>query len=132
MGKKLMNKYFKTIFIILILLATSACQSSKLDIYGMPKPPKEGPQEYITGWTDGCKTGMTSYGSYYLKAKYQVNVKPNMMRDFRYNKGWELSQRYCSYYISTYLSNNELTDYKVRSDNTLFSLQSDGFFEYSW
>jgi hypothetical protein len=124
-------KNMKKIFIILLItITTSACANNALDIYGMPKPPKNGPAEYIEGWKAGCQTGMTAYSSYYLRTRYSTNVNGEMMSHPHYNTGWNLGLRYCQYYVSTYLSNKELGHGDLRADNTWFSVKSDGFFSY--
>ena len=97
----------------------------------MPKPPTEGPQEYIMGWKAGCETGMTTYSNSYMRTKYQTNVDGRMMQNRYYNRGWELGQRYCSYYSSTYLSNKEFFKKDLRNDEKWFNLESDGFFNYN-
>ncbi|MCE3232150.1 MAG: hypothetical protein K0R98_407 [Rickettsiaceae bacterium] len=128
MGNKNLGKEIGTLLISLLLL--TACQNSRLDITGMPHPPKEGPPEYIAGWKAGCETGMTSYSSDYLRTRYSTNVDGHMMEDPYYNKGWELGQSYCSYYVSSYLSNKEFASNDLRSNDTWFNLKSDGFFSY--
>lgn len=116
--------------VIAILLMLTACQNSRLDITGMPHPPTEGPPAYIEGWQAGCETGMGAYGSDYTRIRYGVNVDGHNMEDPNYNKGWELGQSYCSYYVSTYLSNRELSDGDLRQDDQWFKLKSDGFLSY--
>lgn len=97
----------------------------------MPHPPKVGPQDYLQGWEDGCRTGIASYGNSYLRTHYQTSVNAEKMKLPHYQKGWEVGQSYCSYYTSSYLSNTELTQNDARSSNTWFSLKGDGFFNYS-
>ena len=116
--------------LLFITIVTSACANNKLDVYGMPKAPTQGPEEYITGWKAGCQTGMTAYSSNHLRNRYSTNVDGNMMANPLYSKGWELGLSYCQYYISNYLSNQEFSKGDLRADNTWFSMQSDGFFSY--
>ncbi len=121
----------KNILTICLVILLNACANQPLNIYGMPKAPKTGPAEYIQGWHAGCETGMTAYSTDYLRSTYRTNVDGYMMQNKYYAKGWELGQSYCSYYVSTYLSNkNEFTDKDLRSGNTWFSMKSDGFFSY--
>ena len=132
-----MKKYY-----LILLLALTACYNPKLNMAVMPKVPTNGPPAYIAGWKAGCETGMASYGNSYLRTRYKTNVDGRMMANPHYNKGWELGQRYCSYYSSTYLANTEMaslsndsyTSSDLRSSNTWFDLKSDGFFSYesSW
>jgi len=122
---------FKKIIIILLLLTTAACTSDKLNTFGMPKDPKVGPDEYKQGWHDGCKTGMNTYGSSYMRTKYKTTINAQMMQNPYYRRGWDIGQRYCSYYISTYLSNHEFFANDLRSKNTWVKLQSDGLFSYT-
>jgi hypothetical protein len=128
----------KNIILIFILLCLASCYGNKFNIATMPKPPKEGPPEYIEGWKDGCSTGLTTYSNSFYRTKYKTMINGHKMENLYYHKGWELGQRHCSYYSSTYLSNNELSrvsgdfyaNKDLRSDNTWFSLKSDGFFSY--
>ena len=96
----------------------------------MPEAPKEGPPEYIAGWKDGCKTGMTAYSNSYLRTLYGVEVDAEAMQNVHYNKGWRLGNRYCSYYVSRYLTlgyidNPGFKGSDLRSEDTWFSLKSD-------
>ena len=131
-----MKKY---IIGFLLLCTLTACYNPHLNIKAMPDAPTQGPPEYIAGWKAGCQTGMTAYSNSYLRTRYRTNVDGHLMQNPHYNKGWELGQRYCSYYTSTYLANTEMaslsndnyTKSDLRSDNTWFSLKSDGFFTYN-
>jgi hypothetical protein len=120
----------KIFSLAVLLLALTACQNSRLDITGTPHAPTEGPPEYIAGWKAGCQTGMTSYSSDFLRTRFRTNVEGYRMEDPNYNKGWELGHNYCTYYITTYLSNKEFTQADRRSDDTWFKLKSDGFLSY--
>lgn len=125
---------------LILLLMLTACYNPRLNIATMPKAPVDGPPEYIAGWKAGCETGMATYGNSYLRTKYSANVDGYRMENQNYNKGWELGQRYCSYYSATYLANKEMAyvsgdDYTksdLRAENTWFSMQSDGWFSYEW
>ena len=126
------------VFLLITLLVIPGCYNSGLNIATMPKPPLIGPPEYIAGWEAGCETGMSSYSNSYYRTRYSAKVDGHMMNDANYNTGWDLGQRYCSYYTSTYLVNNELSyvsndEYSksdLRADNNWFNLKSDGFFSY--
>lgn len=125
-------------FSLILLLALTACYNPRLTMATMPKAPTEGPPEYIAGWSAGCETGMATYGNSYYRTRYKTNVDGESMKNPLYNKGWELGQRYCSYYSATYLSNKEMayasndhyTKSDLRADDTWFNLKSDGFFSY--
>jgi len=129
-----MKKYI----IITALLMLTACYNPNLNIATMPKPPTKGPTEYKQGWQDGCETGMVTFGNSYTRLRYKTKVDSRMMSNNAYRKGWEVAQRYCSYYIATYLSNTELShatndDYTksdLRSSDTWVRETSDGFFSY--
>lgn len=116
--------------LLLLVLLLPACATQTVTSYGMPKAPTQGPQEYIEGWKAGCQTGMTAYGSDYLRTRYSANVDGNKMANPEYNKGWELGNSYCQYYVSTYLSNPEFNKQDIRSDNTWFTMHTDGLFSY--
>lgn len=127
---------------LVLLLVLTACYNPNLNIATMPKVPTQGSNEYITGWRAGCETGMATYSNSYMRTRYKTNVDGRMMQNRDYNKGWELGQRYCSYYSATYLGNTEMayvskdkyTKSDLRADNSWFGLKSDGFFSYqsSW
>ncbi len=125
---------------ITLLLTITGCYNPGLNITTMPKPPLQGPPEYIAGWEAGCETGMTSYSNSYYRTRYKAKVDGHMMSDENYNKGWELGQSYCSYYTGTYLastemaylSNDEYTKSDLRASNSWFNLKSDGFFSYNF
>lgn len=122
----------KKLLIILLLSLLPACVTNpRLDIYGMPHPPKDGTQDYRDGWQAGCETGMATYSGSYLRNRYNTNVDGERMTNKHYNRGWELGQRYCSYYANTYLANKEFTDSDLRSDETWFSVKADdSWFSY--
>ncbi len=128
-SKKKKNKN-KVKLVLLALVLATACQSTNLKTVGLPKAPTKGPKEYINGWTSGCQTGMTAYTNNYYRASYKVQVDPKMMRHPYYQKGWEVGQSYCSYYMSTYLANKEFFSNDLRSENTWFKLKGDGMFSY--
>lgn len=122
----------KYISILLTLLILSACTSQgSLHTFGMPHAPTTGPAEYRAGWEEGCQTGMATYGGAHLKTNYHTAVNAEAMKNPYYQKGWEVAQAYCSYYISSYLSNTEIVNNDTRSDNNWFSLKGDGFFSYT-
>ncbi|GEM_PF-6438641 len=126
------------ITIVLSMMMLGACYNPKLNITSMPNVPTQGPPDYIDGWKAGCETGMATYSNSYLRSRYRTSVDPARMTNPVYNKGWELGQRYCSYYVSTYLSNTEMAsltnDEYTRSDlresNTWISLETDEYFSY--
>lgn len=130
--EKKMNKYLIKITLLAAISFLSACNHMPVKAagIGMPKAPTEGPEEYIIGWKDGCKTGMSSYSSSYLRTMYGVTVDADAMKNINYSKGWRLGNRYCSYYTSRnltlgYFDNAGFKDSDLRSDNTWFSLESD-------
>ncbi len=121
-----MKRIVNILIILFLLNLVCACYSERFSSYpGMPKPPKTGPQEYLVGWQDGCSTGMTSYSSDYLRSQYKTRANGEMMRHPYYQKGWEVGQSYCSYYLSTYLSNHELASNDLRSSPTWYHLKHD-------
>lgn len=131
-------KEMKNILTLALILTLTACYNPRFNVATMPKPPQFGPEEYKQGWKAGCETGMATYSNSYYRTKYKTNVDGNMMKNANYNKGWELGQRYCSYYSSTYLANTEMASLSddsysksdLRAENTWFTLKSDGFFSY--
>lgn len=122
----------KSIYILFSLLILSACNSQgTLRTFGMPHVPTSGPDEYRLGWEDGCRTGMSTYSGAHLKTNYHAAINAEAMKNQYYRKGWEVAQAYCSYYISSYLSNTEMVNNDTRSENTWFTLKGDGFFSYT-
>jgi hypothetical protein len=74
---------------------------------------------------------MATYSNAYYRNRYSTNVNGQMMRNPRYNKGWETGQSYCSYYVSTYLGNPEFTKSDLRASDKWFTVAGDGFFNYT-
>jgi hypothetical protein len=118
-------------FLLAVLLLLNACVNNpRLDITGMPHAPTDGPPAYQQGWNDGCQTGSTAYSSDYMRTRLGANFDGHNMEDPNYNRGWELGNSYCMYYMSTYLNNREFAQNDLRSDDTWFKMESDGFFSY--
>lgn len=120
----------KTIVYGIIMVLCASCHDARLQGFGLPHPPQEGPPEYIAGWRDGCETGMTAYSSDYMRTRYKTAIDTTQVQNAIYRRGWEVGQRYCSYYLSTYLNNKEFFSNDLRSENAWMTLKSDGFFSY--
>lgn len=120
--------------IVAILLSVSACGTGRFNHVGMPKPPTEGPPDYIAGWEDGCETGMTTYSHSFMQTRYKANINAQMMAtNQNYNKGWRLGNKYCTYYTSRYMTLGYIdapgfNDSDLRSEDTwFFNGADDGF-----
>lgn len=123
------NILISSLACIFLILLLAGCNTSRngnfFSFKGMPKPPTEGPPEYIAGWEDGCQTGMTAYSTTMLRTFHTAQVNAPMMSNTNYNKGWRLGNRYCNYYTSRYLSmgyfdDDSFSNSDLRSDNTWF------------
>ena len=69
-----------------------------------PKPFKMGmrtedaPEEYKSGWDDGCTTGLSTMVPGYYKSFYQYKLDPNMLDNKMYYQAWKDAYTYCRHY----------------------------------
>jgi hypothetical protein len=70
---------------------------------GMGSPDKsKGSAEYLKGWDDGCKTGLSTMVSGYYKSFYGFKQDPYMVDNPSYYKAWKDAFTYCKQYAFKY------------------------------
>jgi hypothetical protein len=99
------------IFITLIIFTLSGCAGkifSENSIFapnplkmGGPDKSKASP-EYLKGWDDGCKTGLSTMVSGYYKSFYSFKQDPYMVSNPVYYKSWKDAYTYCRQYSFRY------------------------------
>lgn len=99
----------KFIFLSL-LLALPACWNPITN----PKPPllktemDVGPPEYRQGYNDGCQTGLSAYGTTYMKSVYAMKKTARYANDRMYNQAWKDAWNYCYMFM-----------FMIRSDDSI-------------
>ena len=67
--------------------------------FKMTRPdPNKGSPEYLKGWDDGCKTGLSTMITGYYKSFYQFKQDPYMTSNATYYKAWKDAYGYCKNY----------------------------------
>lgn len=66
--------------------------------YGMGRPDNTAPPEYLKGWDDGCKTGLSTMNLGSYKGFYKYTVTQDLYTDPRYYKAWKDAYTYCRQY----------------------------------
>lgn len=65
------------------------------------------PAEYKQGWQDGCKTGISMYGTSIHKAFYKFTLDPELRDNTTYNRIWHNARSYCRSETNRFLAGNE-------------------------
>lgn len=65
---------------------------------GMGRPDKSAGPEYLKGWDDGCKTGLSTMNLGAYKAFYQYTMSPELYNNARYYRAWKDAYTYCRQY----------------------------------
>lgn len=68
---------------------------------GSPDKNKASP-EYLKGWDDGCKTGLSTMVNGYYKSFYAFKQDPYMIDNVVYYQAWKDSYTYCRQYSFRY------------------------------
>lgn len=101
----------KNIIFIIILSILSSCVGAiaKDDSFFAPKPLRmggpdkaKGSPEYLQGWDDGCKTGLSTMVPGYYKSFYKFKQDPYMINNSVYYKSWKDAYTYCRQYSFRY------------------------------
>ena len=95
------------IFAITFTLALSACGLGGNDIRPLyppflPPPPEGGPQEFQTGWRDGCDTGLAAHGTDVYRTAFQFTQDPSLTLNPIYYQAWKDAENFCRTYIFEY------------------------------
>lgn len=99
------------IFMAIMVCLTGGCTGkvfSDESIFA-PKPLRMGgidktksPPEYVKGWDDGCKTGLSTMVNGYYKSFYGFKQDPYMIGDKTYFQAWNDAYTYCRQYSFRY------------------------------
>lgn len=101
----------KIALLIIVLVAVNSCTGkifSENSIFAphplrMSGPDKsKGSPEYLQGWDDGCKTGLSTMVQGYYKSFYGFKQDPYMIGNPVYYKAWKDSYTYCRQYSFRY------------------------------
>ena len=101
----------KILSIIILSLAVTSCGGKVFsdDSIFAPMPlrmgtpdKKKGSPEYLKGWDDGCKTGLSTMVNGYYKSFYQFKQDPYLASNPVYYKAWKDSYTYCRQYSFRY------------------------------
>lgn len=100
-----MLRLFCSLLLSLLLLTGCVGQIFSDDSFFAPKPVgMSGPDkehasaDYLKGWDDGCKTGLSTMVQGYYKSFYQFKQDPYMINNPTYYKAWKDSYTYCRQY----------------------------------
>ena len=102
----------KNIVVLLLMLGLlSACSGqlfSENSIFApkpfrMGGPDKNAHPDYLKGWDDGCKTGMSTMVHGFYKSFYTFKQDPYMLSNERYYKAWKDSYTYCRQYAFKFI-----------------------------
>ena len=97
----------KIIFLILAIFIVSSCRGQIFSESNpiAPKPFQMGGPDrenadpiYLSGWDDGCNTGLSTMNHGYYKSFYAFKQDPYMARNPMYYKAWKDAYTYCRQY----------------------------------
>lgn len=96
---------FALIIIITLPLTSCAGKIFSDDSIFAPKPlrmrgpdTKKGSPDYLEGWDDGCKTGLSTMNPGFYKSFYGYKIDPYKVSNIVYYKAWRDAYTYCRQY----------------------------------
>lgn len=100
-------KQFRSLFVSCVLLTVLAACAGQ-DLYKprhplMGKPAENAAPEYLSGWNDGCDTGLSTMNPSFYKAFYKFKQDPDMFANPVYYKAWKDAYTYCRHYSFRYV-----------------------------
>lgn len=91
--------------LIIFALLLSSCKAMEMVGNQLVKPRPWGISEvpdgspmFRYGWSDGCDTGLSSYGNDRYKIKYKYTQQPDLLKNKDYYRAWKDAYNYCSWY----------------------------------
>ncbi|MCC7259517.1 MAG: hypothetical protein IT567_00620 [Alphaproteobacteria bacterium] len=87
----------RTIVAMILVLGLAACKPIQLNYVG----PREGPEEYLEGYDDGCDSAVAVEGDFWQKMFYGHVKDPDMAEDKLYKNGWNEGYSYCRSYMGS-------------------------------
>lgn len=82
-----------------MLLLASGCFLAKPASLDLEPPP--GSAEYRQGWSDGCESGLSAYGTPFYKTFHRVKQDPILAQNKVYYQVWKDAYAYCAVYVMT-------------------------------
>lgn len=101
--KSIFVKFF-SIFICASFLSSCAGQIFSEKSFFAPKPfrmggpDKDADPMYLSGWEDGCHTGLSTMNHGYYKSFYKYKQDPYKANNPVYYKAWKDAYTYCRHY----------------------------------
>ena len=100
------KRIIQSFFILLILLASTACNTTRHNVFAPNKKifnmvPDDAPADYKNGWTDGCESGLsTGFANDYYKSFYRFrkDIKQVEANNVVYLRPWGAAMIYCRHY----------------------------------
>src|SRR4051812_30823475 len=101
----------KPTFVIITVTMLAGCEGKYFsdDSIFAPKPlkiggpdKKKGSPDYLQGWDDGCKTGLSTMVNGYYKSFYGYKQDPYKIDNPIYYKAWIDAYTYCRQYSFRY------------------------------
>lgn len=96
---------------MILVMALAACQGSGAPWMRkmMDGPPKQANQNplpplYLTGWKDGCETGVSANTNSFYKFYYKYRQNADLVMNDIYYRGWKDAFDYCQRYTRMYYS----------------------------
>jgi hypothetical protein len=103
-----MNNMLRKLLLLLVICCITGCAGKIFNSKSMfaPKPFRMGgpardgstDPDYLSGWDDGCETGMSTMVQGYYKSFYAFKQDPYMVSNPVYYKAWKDSYDYCRHY----------------------------------
>jgi hypothetical protein len=93
------------IVLAIILLSLTACQVGppwQQWMFEGPPPGQKYSDMYVSGWKDGCETGVSASSNHWYKQFYHFRQDPILAQNRVYYKGWKDALSYCNRYIYQY------------------------------
>ena len=109
MGNRIKYALYGLMLLTILLLTGCTGKIFSDDSIFAPKPlpmngpdKKKGSADYLEGWDDGCKTGLSTMVSGYYKSFYGYKIDPYRVSNATYYKAWKDAYTYCRQYSFRY------------------------------
>jgi len=67
--------------------------------HGLDKDPPEGTPIFKAGWTQGCESGLASYGGSRYRRAYAFVQDMQLVNNPEYYRAWKDAYTYCRWYV---------------------------------
>ncbi len=97
--------------LLLVVVSITGCRGKILPVkgvtaprpFGMGSPPADADPLYLSGWNDGCDTGLSAMVTGYYKSHYQFTQDPYKANNPVYYKAWKDAYTYCNQYAFRFI-----------------------------